>query len=108
MKSSLLFLMPFALLALACKSESKPAPTASSGSAAPNASAAPAASGPVKECEDYAAKMQACFPKMSPEDRAEQEPAFNAAREAWAGQTDRAALAKDCKAALATIPSACK
>jgi len=87
-----------ALVVVACKSEQ----------ASSSAKGEPSAQAPVKECEEYAAKMEACLGKMKPEERAEEEPAFRATKDAWKDQKDRAALAKSCKGAMASLPSSCK
>jgi hypothetical protein len=67
-----------------------------------------ASSAPPKECDDYAAKMDACLAKLSPEERGEEEAALKATRASWAEQKDTAALAKNCKAAMAAMPTPCR
>jgi len=58
----------------------------------------------VKECDDYLAKVEACFAK-DPTTKAAMEPGFKAQRDAWksAAATNKDALKVGCKAALDSI-----
>ena len=57
----------------------------------------------ISECDDYLAKMQACFAK-DPDTKEQQEPGFLATKEAWAQRAkdpkEKAGLESTCKTML--------
>jgi len=71
------------------------------GGGAGGGAAASAPSLGVKECDDFIAKVEACFAK-DPQTKADMEPAFKAQRDAWKGmaQSNKDGAKVACQAAL--------
>jgi hypothetical protein len=63
----------------------------------------------IQECDDYLAKMEACFAK-DPATKAAGEASVKGSRETWKkrAQTDPEVTKKGCIAALQNIPANCK
>jgi len=75
--------------------------------------AAPAEKIGVQPCDDYIAKMEACLPKLTSNEKAAMESGFKDTREAWKqaaakGGTEKDRLKPLCEAALASIAAQCK
>ncbi len=78
-------------------------------------SGAPSSTGKigVKACDDYIAKMEACFLTMSPSERLATEESFKKTREAWKEAASRGGAAPEslqqgCEAALLQLRQPCK